>query len=276
VLNRGKAPATRRTSKAGAGRGGLVACLLVLWPMLFVGEMAVAADRGPRPKASVDDLKAMLLNPALSDRARIRAADRLGALDDPRAEAALELAKARDSSAVPLLIAALETPGPPQRSSTTFVELIAERSAARGSLPAAAARALGQFEAKEAVPALVQAAGKQGGEVRVAALEALTRLRASEAIPVAIECLGDSEPRARRWAANLLGELEARDGLGRLRSSLEDSDEGVRLQAIRALVKMSDVDSVDTLVRALEWEKSPRVRAALQDALASLSPLAAW
>jgi HEAT repeat protein len=382
-----------RPSTPGRRRIGTLA-LALCGVLLIVGAEAAQGPR-VRPKRSVDDLKALLRDPAQSDRARIRAASLLGEHEDPRAEAilvealgdakaavrfgaaralgrpgrsasveplvkllsapgepplvrgaaarslgaigdagavpallaarqatpaevrvaarqalltlppaiaplarpellieiltdaeapesarsaaALELSETQDPRRIPLLVAALEAPAPanPPAAPATAADLISARTEARRSLPATAARALGQLGAKEAVPSLVRAAAGHRGEVRAAALEALARLRAPEATAVAVECLGDPDPRPRRWAALLLGEVEAREALGHLRSALEDSDEGVRLQAIRGLVRMNDSTAVDQLAHALEREAVPHVREALQEALAVLAPLAA-
>ena len=383
---RGELRAGRRPSLA---RVAVFSCLTLL-----IAATAAASDSRPRPKPSVDELKALLLNAAQTERARIRAADLLGALDDPRAEAALiealsdtkepvrfgaaralgrsgraaavqpllkllgspdeprlvrgaaalslgdigdaravtalvatrrdaaaemrvaarqallrlppatvplsrvdllseiltdregpeparaeaarMLGESRDPRSIPLLVGVLGTPGPPDRPVATFTDFVQARAEAKNSLPASAARALGELGAKEAVPALIQAARKPESEVRIAALEALARLRAPEAIPVAVDALVDREPRARRWATFLLSELEARDVLAQLRSVLADSDDGVRLHATRALVRMNDVAAVDQLVEALSREQVPHVRSALQDALAALAPVAPW
>lgn len=198
------------------------------------------------------------------------------ASESARADAARRLSETPDLRSIPVLIAALEAPGPVRRPPTTLGELIQARTAARTTLPAAAARALGQLDAKEAVPFLVQAARNSDGEVKVAAYEALARLRTPEAIAVAIDGLGDREARARRWAAFILAELGTSDALERLRSAVEDPDEGVRLYATRALVRLHDVGAVDVLVKALETEQVRPVRDALEAALTVLTPVSPW
>jgi HEAT repeat protein len=195
------------------------------------------------------------------------------AAEAPRADAARMLGESADPRAMPLLVAALQEPATSQRPVISFGDLLEARVAAKASLPAAAARALGRFPANEAVPALVQAAPASVGEGKVAILETLAGLRARSALGVFVAALGDREPRARRWAAFVLAELAERDMLDPLRSAVGDSDEGVRLYAARALLRLHDVGAVDALAEALQKEQVPPVRDALAEALAVLAPV---
>jgi HEAT repeat protein len=222
-----------------------------------VRQALLTLPSGVVPLSSVDVLLEILTDREASESARAEAARRLSETPDPRG--------------VALLIAALDAPAPVRRQPAPLSEFVRARAEASSSLPAAAARALGQLGAKEAVPFLVRAARNPDEEVRVAAYEALARLRTPAAIAVAIHGLGDREARARRWAAFILAELGTSDALERLRSAVEDSDEGVRLHATRALVRLHDVGSVDVLVKALERERIPLVRDALQNALSMLT-----
>jgi HEAT repeat protein len=196
--------------------------------------------------------------------------------DAPRAEAARLLGESADPQAIPLLAEALRAPAPAVRPAASFSEFLQERSAARASVPAAAARALARFPSNEAVPVLVRAAPAVVGEGKVAIVETLAQLRARDALPVFVAALDDPEPRARRWAAFALADLAEREIAGVLRSALGDTDPGVRLHATRALVRLGDVGAVDALVEALRKEPVPPVRDALVDALAMLAPVSLW
>jgi len=79
----------------------------------------------------------------------------------------------------------------------------------------------------------------------------------------------DDDQRVRRWAAVLLKELKYPETLPGLRRALKkDPDPGVRLQAVQALEAMHDR-------AALPKEELKEVRAAMEQALASLSASAA-
>jgi HEAT repeat protein len=202
-------------------------------------------------------------------------ADREGA-ERPRADAARRLGETADSRALPLLVAALQTPATASRPVGSFTDLVGARAAAKTSLPASAARALAGFPPADVVPVLVRAAPTSVGEGKIALLETLARLRARDALPVFVAALADREPRARRWAALALADLAEPDMRGALRSAVADADDGVRLYATRALVRLGDVGAVDALVEALERERVPLVRDALIDALALLAPVSPW
>lgn len=241
----------------------------------------MAARRDTAPEVRVAARQALLALPVgVAPLSRLDllseiVADR-DAAEAPRAQAARMLGEGADPRAMPLLIASLRAPASSPRPAASFGEFLEARAAAKASLPAAAARALGAFPASQVVPALVQAAPGAAGEGKIAIVETLARLKAREAMPVFVAALGDPEPRARRWAAFILAELAERDALGSLRSAVGDSDEGVRLYATRALVRLGDVDAVTALVEALDKERVSPVRDAMTDALAELAPVSPW
>jgi HEAT repeat protein len=192
--------------------------------------------------------------------------------DAAKVSAAEQLGELKDARALPALIQALQakgSDGPPPR---TLPEFFASRTAAKRNLPAAAARALGRLGDPGAIPSLVDAAEKAGGEARVATLEALAGLKASQAIPAARKALSDPDQRVRRWAAVLLREVGAKEALPELERALADEDPGVRLQAVLALEKFNVRESVAQIKEAATKETHQEVRKAMEQAVQTLSP----
>ena len=199
----------------------LVACCATL----LLAVPAPATDSGRRPKLSVDDLRALLLNSAQTDRARIRAAGLLGELADPRAEAAL--LEALSDPKETIRFGAAGALGQPGRSAPVerLVKLLTspeEGVLVRG----AAARTLGTIGDPRAVPALLATRQDGSAELRVAGRQALLML------PPA------SSPLAR---GEVLGEILTDGG----------APEWARANAARMLGEHGDARSVPLLVAAL-------------------------
>jgi len=240
-----------------------------------------AARQDAAPEVRVGARQALLALPA--GMTKVSRFDLLGeivsdheAAESARAGAARMLGGDGDPRAMPLLVAALAARAPIGRPVASFGDFLEARMAAKTSLPAAAARALGAFPAERVVPALVRAAPASVGEGRIAILETLAGLRARAAVPLFVTALGDREPRARRWAAFGLAALAEADAAAPLRTAIGDPDDGVRLHATRALATLGDRASVEPLVAALDTERNPQVRAAMEDALRALAPVAPW
>jgi HEAT repeat protein len=241
--------------------------------------MAARADGAPEVRVAARQ-SLLMLPPGQAPLSRLDllseiVADR-DAAEAPRAQAARMLGEGADPRALPLLLASLRAPAATPRVVASLGDFVEVRAAAKASLPAAAARALAAYPAREVVPALAQAAPEAAGEGKIAIVETLARLRARDAMPVFVAALADPEPRARRWAAFILADIAERDVLDRLRAAVHDPDEGVRLYATRALMRLGDFDAVETLVEALRREPAAQVRDAMTDALAVLAPVSPW
>ena len=102
----------------------------------------------------------------------------------------------------------------------------------------AAAEALGQMQAKEYAPKLVELLKDSEPYVRRAAAEALGQMQAKEHAPKLVELFKDSEPYVRRAAAEALGQMQAKEHAPKLVELLKDSDSDVRSAAAEALPKL--------------------------------------
>jgi HEAT repeat protein len=267
----------------------LVTVPLVFCTALLVAAVAAAVGPDPRPKASIDDLRALLLNETQSDRARIRAANLLGALDDPRAEAVLIEALEVPKAAV--RFGAARALGRPDRG--VSVEPLLKVLGSSPEAPrvrGAAAGSLGVIGDPRAVPVLLATRRDGSAEVRVAARQALLTLP-SGTVPLSraellIEILTDRE--APEWvraeAARGLGETPDLRGVPPLIAALEEPTPAPRqpatltefvqartearkslpAAAARALGHLGTKEAVPSLVQAARKNAGEVVVAALE------------
>jgi hypothetical protein len=94
-----------------------------------------------------------------------------------------------------------------------------------------------------AVPALIQALGDSGWEVRRAAAEALGKLGDPQAVPPLIKALGDSDRDVRFAAAWALGKLGDPQAIPALIQALGDRSENVRRAAQQAIQQIETKQS---------------------------------
>ena len=152
--------------------------------------------------------------------------------------------------------------------------LTARLAAANPAVRAEAAWSLGDVghEARDAVPALVEASTDPAVEVRVAAVSAMERIAAfaNLAVPALIAALNDSQPEVRYAAAGALGQfsLKAGDIVPALIAALRDSEPSVVAAAATGLSRMG-AGAVRPLVAAL-GDGSASVRAAAAGALGAI------
>lgn len=89
-----------------------------------------------------------------------------------------------------------------------------------------------------AIPLLEKALGDEAHEVRAAAAVALADLAAKEALPKLLVTVEDADVYVRQMALNALGEIGDARALPRLRRALDDARPEVRYQAIIAFVRV--------------------------------------
>jgi HEAT repeat protein len=156
--------------------------------------------------------------------ARLRAADRLGLMGDPRA--------------VPPLIEAL----------ASLKDI---------NLRAASAQALGALKDRRAVDALVAATSSTEKELRLAAINSLGSIRdhtSAEALFIAAK---DSDPAVRDAAINALDAIGI--SVERLSSDLTNANWQVRVAAISVFARLGDIKAAPLLAAALK-DSDSRVR----------------
>ncbi len=228
-------------------------------PALRLSACTALLELGGTEAERTELLIKILADVAQPGNARADAAHQLGVRKDPAALAPLFTVLAEESVEIPVP----KNPG----------DYFASRTAARSDVPMAAARALGQLDDARAAPALLARIETAVGELRVELFKALAQLKASEAVPAArLAITDDNDYRVRRWAAVLLKDLRVAESLPELRRALaEDGDAGVRLQAVLALEVMQDREAVALIEAALPKEELKEVRAAMEQALTSLS-----
>jgi HEAT repeat protein len=227
----------------------------------------------------------------LADRAAVPSL--VAALDDPEAsvrrEAAKSLGDLKDERSVPGLIKSL-----------------ADRDA---NVRFYAAYALGEIKDPQAAEALVRALGDPQWNVRdqaawalrelrqpqiaprlVAALQSpqadftavmwlLRQLGPEHALDAAVGLLTAPDVRTRLRALQTLAEFKESGRIPPLLTALHDHDAAVRLAAIRMLTEAGDERARQPLERQATVEQDAAVQAALQEAIAQLSPrkhLVAW
>jgi HEAT repeat protein len=131
----------------------------------------------------------------------------------------------------------------------------------------AAARALGELRAKEAVPPLIQALDDRYAKVRVAAIDALARIGDERAIPPILRMAAAKQYHVRTSAGRALGHIPG--ALPHLLRALEDERSSVREQVVTALGRTRDQRAFASLVRMLD-DKSLGVRTRATRALERL------
>ena len=133
------------------------------------------------------------------------------------------MAIAGDAKAAPALIEALNDPDEPVRC--------------------AAALALGQLQAKEAIPALAACLDDESGWVRQSVADALA-LMGETAIPSLVQALGDERDGVRVRAAYALNKIRSMKAATPLFHALNDPNYLVRFYAYEALDSLGLLDVI--------------------------------
>jgi len=133
------------------------------------------------------------------------------------------------------------------------------------ALQQAAAIGLGRY-GREALPVALEAARSENPVARRGGTMALGRIGGGRALAALDRAMRDSDEMVRKAAAAAM-ELAAANDVGRLERMLRSEDERTRAKAVKALGKLSDLRSLDLLLRAY-GDASPRVNRAVVKALA--------
>ena len=191
----------------------------------------------------------------------------------PGREAARALARIGRPALQPLL-AALSAESPRARQNAAFavgeMEPREGRAEALGRLMQAlkdddagvreaCARALGEIDDPEAVPALLGSLRDKAVPVRAASAWALGEIEDKRAVEPLMRTLWDADAEVRSQAAWALGELEDARAVEGLMGALKDADRRVRTQVAWALGEIEDPRAVVVLVSAVA-DPDPEVR----------------
>ena len=129
----------------------------------------------------------------------------------------------------------------------------------------------------EVIGALERGLGDEASEVRAAAAVALADVHAVEALPTLLFAVEDDDPFVRQMALSAVGELGDPRARERLRRALSDARAEVRFQAVIGFVRVAPDEALEALTAALgDPDGSIRyiaLRSAEELALASGEPL---
>jgi HEAT repeat protein len=256
----------------------------------------VTIDIQKRPPQEHSRIFQVLMNRSKDNGARRLfreyATDRLGAFENPLAQAALADILSNDNDGRIRLRAAQRLTDP-NAAPHLRAALQDDYSAVR----VAAAQALGRLADPQSVDALIAALKDKNAVVREAAAVALGQIGNPNAIEPLTISLGNADYDTRQAAALAIGEIDvnvllrfAQDkdvrvrrpvvrALGRTKShgvlqplvtALQDSDESVRAYAAEALGEIGDKQAVEPLQRRLQQDASSYVRGTAAEALGRL------
>jgi HEAT repeat protein len=185
-----------------------------------------------------------------------------------RRSACVELGNARDATAVPALVQALEDYHCRVREAAcqalasigdpVVVPALAQRSADGWEcVRRAVCVALGRFGDPAAAPALAKCADDASWHVRQAACEALGHIIDPAAAAALVKALHDEKEKVRDAAYAAMGRITSPAATPALVNALEDEDWSVRTAACDALGRIGGRAAVRALVNALEDEFWP-------------------
>jgi HEAT repeat protein len=153
----------------------------------------------------------------------------------------------------------------------TQTQLMALRFVQQRDVPAWAANALGQLEARRALELLLRTAEEPNDYfLRLMSLQALVGWNVPEALPLYVRRLGDPLADNRILALMGLMRLGDRTATESVKDRLSDENPEVRAQAVSALVSLEGASSRPVLESLRLREPSPNVLATLDEALAHL------
>jgi HEAT repeat protein len=192
-----------------------------------------------------------------------------------RAEAIRALAHVKEERVVEGLSRILETE-PRHKIALPSGELTAQqtmilRDAQIKDVAGWAAGALGQLEARSALPLLLKTAEEPGDYfLRFMSVQSLVAWNVPEAFPVLVRRLEDPLPDVRAVAVTGLAKLGDPKGVDPMLTRLSDESSDVRVVAVVALTKLGGPKIRPQLEALQEKEMAPDVRRALEAALAQL------
>jgi len=118
----------------------------------------------------------------------------------------------------------------------------------------------GDADRKEVVAALERALSDDASEVRSAAAVALADLRAAEALPALLVAVEDDDGHVRQMAMSALGEIGDRRASERLRRALDDARPEVRFQAIIAFSRVVAPEDAIVAIMAATRDADAHIR----------------
>ncbi len=121
-------------------------------------------------------------------------------------------------------------------------------------MQSAAIKALGQLQAGEAIPKLIELLNNKDYLVQSDTIEALGQLHAGEAIPKLIELLNNKDDFVQSVAIKALGTLLAKETIPKLIELLNDENEAVQIAAIQALSQLQAKKATPKLIELLANE----------------------
>jgi len=216
-----------------------------------------------------------------------RLRERFTADGEPAAREAIAkaLGGLADKDSLPVLIAALRDPGNPpgvrsaalagveaiggKKAIGVLIEILqAKATAGKEEGQARAITALGRFQAKEAIPAIVAHLRDPVAEVRVASAEALGRIGVlPDVAPQIRAALADPSIEVRKAAVGALAALKDRESIPELLKAADD--QATRFEATLALAALPDVKALQVYLRGVA-DKSPDLRKASSNAIAAI------
>jgi HEAT repeat protein len=118
----------------------------------------------------------------------------------------------------------------------------------------------GETERERVVAALERALSDAAPEVRSAAAVALADLRAAEALPALLFAVEDDDPEVRQMAMSALGEIGDRRAGERLRRALADTRPEVRFQAVIAYSRVAPLDEALAAILDATSDRDSNIR----------------
>jgi len=237
--------------------------------LLIQGGTPTSTEQGSQASGAVAVLIETLGDANAS--VRIAAINSLGALEDPRAIAALAkalredsdarvreaaawaLGEIDDSRAVPHLVEALKT----ERASKVREKIV---------------RSLGEIDDPAAVNGIAAVMKDSSVAVRRAAVWALGELEDPSALNALLGMVRDDDAEVRKHTAEALGQLESTSAIDALTLLTRDADAEVRESAVSALGQLEDMRTLGALVAALK-DADPEVRSQAADAIHSIEDI---
>jgi len=190
-----------------------------------------------------------------------------------RVDAVNALATTKEAGVVDGLTRILETepplalPVPPPDTPTREQTMALRRLQAR-DVAAFAASALGQLDARSALPLLLRGAEDPNDFfLRLMSVQSLVLWKAPEAFPVLVRRLDDALPETRAMALTGLARLGDQRAVDPVIVSLSDPDAGVRKVAVATLAWLGGPKARPQLEALQETETDPGVRGVLEIAL---------
>ena len=270
------APSRRRVALTAAAFAAVILPLAAASPTARASALVPAQDasRPEEPRVQQASSAVPALIEAIGDdnaSVRLAAIQSLGALEDPRAIAALGKALKEDADprvreaaaealgdiddprAVPHLVEALRG----ERVATVRERII---------------HALGDIGDPAAIDAIAGASKDQSVGVRREVANALGEIEGRRALPTLLGMARDADVEVRRHVASALGDLEDQDAFDTLAQLSRDADAEVRQSAIQGLGQLEDGRALPVFVAALK-DQHAEVRSQAADAIHNIDEI---